>query len=92
MLVELAPTPEVLDLTAEQFWQILRDEVRPRHLVEGSSFSFGKGRGGNIETLRQWAAASDVALHVIDAVRVPLLNLCVVPATSSLVRWLLERD
>ena len=28
-LVELPPTPQVLDLAAEQFWHILRDEVRP---------------------------------------------------------------
>src|SRR5437667_6929868 len=34
-LVVLAPTPEVLNLTAEAFWAILRDEVRPAHLIEG---------------------------------------------------------
>src|SRR5882724_2421760 len=53
-LVVLPPDREVLDLTAEQFWQILRDEVRPAHLVEGGSFNFGKNRGGTIEKLREW--------------------------------------
>jgi riboflavin kinase/FMN adenylyltransferase len=91
VLVVLPPSREVLDLTAEQFWQVLRDEVRPSHLVEGSSFYFGKGRGGTIERLREWTAQSDVRLHVIDPVKVPLLDLSIVPASSSVIRWLLER-
>jgi riboflavin kinase/FMN adenylyltransferase len=79
----------VLGLTAEAFWAILRDEVRPTHLVEGSSFNFGRGRGGNIDRLREWSAASPIALHVVDAVTVALLDLSVVPVSSSLIRWLL---
>src|SRR5579862_526283 len=39
-LVELAPEPAVLNLPAEDFWAILRDEVRPAHLVEGKEFNF----------------------------------------------------
>src|SRR5437763_1956249 len=74
---------------AEQFWQILREQARPAHLVEGPGFSFGKGRGGNIDRLREWCAADGVALHVIDPITVPLLDLHVVPVSSSLVRWLL---
>jgi riboflavin kinase/FMN adenylyltransferase len=89
VLVNLPPSPEVLNLTAEQFWQILRDRVRPSHMVEGSTFNFGKGRGGTIERLTEWAAASDVRLHVIDPVSTALLDLTVVPVSSSLVRWLL---
>ena len=88
-LVELPPTQEVLNLTAEAFWSILRDQVRPSHVVEGHTFNFGKGRGGTIARLRAWAAASDVHLHVVDPVSVPLLDLTVVAVSSSLVRWLL---
>src|SRR5687767_8402080 len=73
-LVELPPTQEVLNLTAESFWAILRDEVKPAHVVEGHTFNFGKGRGGTIDKLRAWSAASDVKLHVIDPVSVPLLD------------------
>lgn len=89
-LVVLPPTHDVLDLTAEQFWAILKDQVRPSHIVEGSSFNFGKGRGGTIDRLREWAAQSDVQLHVIDAVKVPLLDLQVVEVNSSLIRWLIS--
>src|SRR5688500_5097722 len=87
--VVLPLSKEVLGLTAEAFWTILRDEARPTHVVEGSSFNFGKGRGGNIDRLREWSAASPIALHIVDAVTVPLLDLSVVPVSSSLIRWLL---
>lgn len=90
-LVVLAPSRDVLDLSAEQFWQILRDAVRPAHLVEGASFTFGKDRLGTIDRLREWSAADGVQLHVIDPVTVPLLNMLEAPASSSMIRWLLER-
>jgi riboflavin kinase/FMN adenylyltransferase len=87
--VVLPPRPEVLNLSAEDFWAILRDQVRPAHMIEGRTFNFGKGRGGNIDRLREWASQSDVKLHVFDPVTVPLLDLSVVPVSSSLIRWLL---
>lgn len=89
VLVNLPPAPDVLGLTAEAFWRVLRDEVRPSHLVEGSSFNFGRGRAGTIDRLREWAARSPVRLHVVDRVSVALLDMLVAPASSSLVRWLL---
>jgi len=88
-LVVLPPVPEVLNCSAEAFWQILRDEVRPDHMVEGDSFTFGRARGGDITRLRQWSAGSGVSLHVIEPVLVALLDLRVVPVSSSLIRWLL---
>jgi riboflavin kinase / FMN adenylyltransferase len=88
-LVILPPTRDVLDLTAEQFWKILRDDVRPNHLAEGASFSFGKDRGGSTEKLRQWSVDSSVRLQVVDAVEVTLLDLHVVAVNSSLIRWLI---
>ncbi|MDB5329681.1 MAG: ribF [Phycisphaerales bacterium] len=87
-LVELAPEPAVLNLTAEQFWALLRDEVRPAHLVEGREFNFGKDRGGNIARLREWVAGSGIQLHVAGEVEMPLLDMRLVPISSTLVRWL----
>src|SRR5258708_4042488 len=46
-LVELAPEPAVLNLSAEQFWALLRHAVRPANLVEGSEFHLGKNPGRN---------------------------------------------
>src|SRR4051812_49648140 len=41
--VVLPPSQEVLGLTAEAFWAIVRDEVQPTHMIEGADFNFGKG-------------------------------------------------
>ena len=84
----LPPAPEVLNLTAEDFFAILRDHVRPAHLIEGNTFTFGKGRGGTIERLRRWTAATDITLHVVAPVDAVLRDLSVVPVSSSLIRWL----
>src|SRR5438445_3777753 len=88
--VVLPPTRDVLGLSAEEFWRILRDDVRVAHLVEGHSFNFGKDRRGTVQQLREWSAGSPVQLHVIDPVSVVLLDLHIVPVSSSLIRWLLE--
>jgi riboflavin kinase/FMN adenylyltransferase len=87
--VILPPAPEVLNLTAEAFWAILRDEVKPRAMIEGDSFNFGKGRGGNIDRLREWSAGTDIQLQVVEPVKTALLDLSVVDVSSSLIRWLL---
>src|SRR5688500_9885796 len=89
LLVTLPPAPEVLELTAERFWEVLRDEVRPAHLVEGHSFNFGKGRKGSAQKLVEWSAGTGVKVHVVGPVSVPLLDMTVVPVSSSLIRWLL---
>jgi riboflavin kinase / FMN adenylyltransferase len=89
VLVVLPPSAEVLNLTAPEFWRILRDEVRPSHLIEGRSFTFGKGRAGTIQELRRWTAESSVRLHELGAVTAVLMDLHVVAVTSSLIRWLL---
>jgi riboflavin kinase / FMN adenylyltransferase len=88
-VVELPPSADVLDLSAEQFWALLRDQVRPAHLIEGPSFNFGKDRGGDVRKLAAWAAEAGVALHVVEPVSVPLVDMQVVPVSSSLVRFLL---
>lgn len=88
-LVELAPTPDVLNVSAEQFWAILRDQTRPLHLIEGATFTFGRAREGTISRLREWCKGSPITLHEIEGVLSPLLDLQIAPVSSSLIRWLL---
>jgi riboflavin kinase / FMN adenylyltransferase len=90
-LVLLPPSRDLLDLSAEQFWQLLVSEVRPAHLIEGESFTFGKGRGGTLAKLRQWAVGSGLELHVAPSVHAVLLNLSIVSVSSSLIRWLISQ-
>jgi riboflavin kinase/FMN adenylyltransferase len=88
-LVILPPEKEVLGLTAEDFWKILRERVEVRHLVEGASFRFGRGAKGTVEMLAAWTRGTGVQLHLIDSVQVPLLDLQITPVTSSAIRFLL---
>jgi riboflavin kinase / FMN adenylyltransferase len=89
-LVVLPPDQDVLNLTAEEFWQILRDQSRPAHLVEGNTFNFGKNRGGTVVKLRQWTAGTSVQLHVVEPVKTVLTDMLLVPVSSSVIRWLLS--
>jgi riboflavin kinase/FMN adenylyltransferase len=88
-LLELEPTPEVLNVTAEQFWARLRDEARPAHLVEGPDFNFGKGARGNVSLLREWTRSSGVNFTVLEPFDVTLPGMHIVPVSSSLIRWLI---
>jgi riboflavin kinase / FMN adenylyltransferase len=88
-LVIIPPTSSVLNLSAEDFWKILRDQVRPSHLIEGDSFTFGKNRAGTIDRLREWTTGGSIRLHIAESVEVALLDLKVVPVSSSLIRWLI---
>jgi len=90
-LIELQPTPEVLGVTAEAFWERLRDEARPACLVEGPDFNFGKGAKGNVAKLREWTRGSGVELIVVEPLEVTLPGLQVVPVSSSLARWLVAQ-
>jgi riboflavin kinase/FMN adenylyltransferase len=87
-LIVLQPTQDVLNTTAEDFFAILRDGARVRHLVEGPDFNFGKARGGNIDRLREWCDRDGVGLTVVGDLRVTLTDRSSVPVSSSLIRWL----
>jgi riboflavin kinase / FMN adenylyltransferase len=87
--VVLPPSPDVLGLTAEQFWHLLRDEVRPSHVVEGTTFNFGKDRGGTIDRLREWATSTSIGVHVVPSAEVMLGDRSIIAVSSSTIRWLL---
>jgi riboflavin kinase/FMN adenylyltransferase len=88
-LIELPPSQDVLNVTAEAFFSILRDQAKVKRLVEGSTFNFGKGRGGNIDRLKEWTARGGIGLTIVDDVKVTLSDLSIVSVNSSLIRWLL---
>lgn len=67
--VVLRTTPELLQLTAEQFFeQVVVQELAAAGLVEGPNFYFGRDRGGTITLLRQLCRERELALHVIEPV------------------------
>lgn len=88
-LIILPPSQDVLNVSAEDFYAILRDRSAVKHIVEGNRFNFGKGRGGNIDRLRDWTARDRIGLTIVDEFRVTLSDLSIVSVNSSLIRWLL---
>lgn len=88
--VVLAPTPDVLGLSAEAFWAILKDDARVAHLVEGDSFTFGKSRGGTIAKLREWSQGTGVSLHIVEPIEAAMMDQQIAPVSSSLVRFLVD--
>lgn len=46
---------DLLAIPADEFLRLLAHHCRPRVIVEGPTFNFGRGRAGSIETLREHA-------------------------------------
>ena len=51
--------------------RVLVEGLGARHLTVGYDFVFGKGRKGNVETLRAWAEADGVGFSVVEPVSGP---------------------
>jgi riboflavin kinase/FMN adenylyltransferase len=87
-VLRIEPTLEFLQQDAQTFITRLVEEHRPRFIVEGPDFRFGRDRGGSIETLRQFEPCFGYRLIVVDPVEVVLADQSIVRASSSLARWL----
>ena len=61
--------PAFLAQHADDFLASLVAHCRPRALVEGPDFNFGRGRSGNNETLAGHAARWGYELHIVPALR-----------------------
>ena len=48
--------------------EVLLRRFAPRHIVEGPNFFFGRGRSGDIQTLRDAAVAGGFEVHVVDPI------------------------
>ena len=88
--VVLDSTAGILGVPAEAF---ILDEIvprlRPRCIVEGENFGFGKDRSGDVATLQRLAPAGGYATRVVEPVRMRLPDGSEQRISSSLVRRLL---
>ncbi len=81
-LILYPTTREFLNQTAEEFFsETLVDRLRVARLVEGESFSFGRGREGRGERLKALCRDAKVALDVV-----PSAELDGSPISSSAIR------
>jgi riboflavin kinase/FMN adenylyltransferase len=86
-VVLLRTTHDLLRLTAEEFFQqVLRGQFDVRAMVEGENFGFGRGRGGNVQTLAELCRRDGLALVVV-----PPQLVGGEPVSSSRVRSALQR-
>lgn len=87
----ITPDREFLNISRETFEQdILNRQLHARHLVEGRSFTYGRGALGNIQTLRESGATSGWEVIEIPTGQAVLSDFTLVDISSSLVRWLIS--
>ncbi len=89
-IVRLEPTPDLLNLGAEEFMAGIVARHAPKAIVEGSDFHFGRGRGGNVATLRELGVRLGFEADIVAPVVVGLNDQLLAKASSSLIRWLLR--
>lgn len=64
-------TRELAEMPAEVFLdEVLLAHLAPRHLVVGYDFGFGKGRRGNVSTLRDFGDRHGIEVEVIEPVAI----------------------
>jgi riboflavin kinase / FMN adenylyltransferase len=90
-VVRLQPTPEVLQQTPDAFIEWCVRQWQPSAIVEGPDFRFGRARAGSIDTLRDLESRFGYRTIIVEAEDIALADQTLVRASSSLVRWLLER-
>ena len=78
---------ELLELSPDEFIrQAVIDCFKPVQIVEGWNFGFGKGRGGNVETLQDHAETGGYEVHVVSPVQQELGGGFSKRVSSSLIR------
>lgn len=68
-VVILRTTPPLLALSPREFFeQVIGERLEARGLVEGLNFGFGRGREGDVDTLRALCRKVDIQMTVVDQV------------------------
>jgi riboflavin kinase/FMN adenylyltransferase len=83
------PTRAWLNQTPEQFVQWLIERFDPAVVVEGPGFGFGRGRSGDMQTLRRLGDRHGFSAVEVQRVSVGLTDLQLAPVSSTLIRWLI---
>ena len=81
-------TMEYAGLSAKQFVEdILVNKIGIRAIFVGYDYAFGKGREGNIESLKQFGKEFDFEVRVVDAIKIDDDG----PVSSTRIRDLIQR-
>ncbi len=90
-VVAIAPTPALLGTSPESFIAEVVEHHQPAAVVEGPDFRFGHRREGDVQRLARLGAQLGFGVVVVPPAEAVLGDHTVVTASSSLVRWMLER-
>lgn len=89
-VIRLEPSPELLGHSPEAFIDRQVERFAPIAFVEGADFRFGRGRAGDTALLAALGTTRHFQAIVLDPVEVTLDDHSIVPASSTLCRWLLK--
>lgn len=65
-VISLSFTPELAQLTAREFVTLLKKHVRMAGLVVGPDFALGRGREGNVDTIRELGKEIGFSVSVVS--------------------------
>lgn len=88
--IVLRSEPALLAQRPDDFLASLVAHCRPRALVEGPDFNFGRGREGSVETLKKSAQRWGYQVHVVGAVHCRELPTAPIIRSSSIRQALLD--
>lgn len=88
-VIRLQPSDEFLNTSPREFIERVVSTYHPTAIIEGADFHFGKGRAGNVETLRQLGPLLGFGVDVVNAVGVAISDHTIVRASSTMIRWLI---
>lgn len=89
-VIRLDPSPDLLGLAPRAFIERVVAHHAPVAFVEGSDFRFGKARAGTTQTLTDLGRELGFEAIILPPVEVTLDDHSIVPASSTLCRWLLR--
>ncbi len=85
-------TTELLSLSPDEFVErFISKGIQPSIVVEGESFNFGSGRGGNVHTLQQMGEESGFLVSIIEAKEVQFSSGQTIKISSTLIRDILKK-
>ena len=95
VLLVVPTTREFLSMSAEDFLRtVVRGDgargIGATLMVEGPTFTFGKGARGTVEMLQQSGAGYGFETIIVPTQERALTDLTLVKVSSSLIRWLVE--